>query len=87
MYHCHILEHEDNGMMGQFTVELHGGQIQASLIAGALRMACFRRHASPGLIFPSDCGSRDPRPQWCVGADSKTHILCTIRTMAVPQCS
>jgi blue copper oxidase len=20
MYHCHILEHEDNGMMGQFTV-------------------------------------------------------------------
>ena len=21
MYHCHILEHEDNGMMGQFTVE------------------------------------------------------------------
>lgn len=19
MYHCHILEHEDNGMMGQFT--------------------------------------------------------------------
>ena len=21
MYHCHILEHEDSGMMGQFTVE------------------------------------------------------------------
>jgi blue copper oxidase len=21
MYHCHILEHENNGMMGQFTVE------------------------------------------------------------------
>ena len=21
MYHCHILEHEDNGMMGQFVVE------------------------------------------------------------------
>ena len=21
MYHCHILEHEDAGMMGQFTVE------------------------------------------------------------------
>ena len=21
MYHCHILEHEDNGMMGQFKVE------------------------------------------------------------------
>jgi bilirubin oxidase len=21
MYHCHILEHEDNGMMGQFTVK------------------------------------------------------------------
>jgi len=21
MFHCHILEHEDNGMMGQFTVE------------------------------------------------------------------
>ena len=21
MYHCHILEHEDLGMMGQFTVE------------------------------------------------------------------
>ena len=21
MYHCHILEHEDNGMMGQFSVE------------------------------------------------------------------
>jgi FtsP/CotA-like multicopper oxidase with cupredoxin domain len=21
MYHCHILEHEDMGMMGQFTVE------------------------------------------------------------------
>jgi FtsP/CotA-like multicopper oxidase with cupredoxin domain len=21
MYHCHILEHEDNGMMGQFRVE------------------------------------------------------------------
>ena len=20
MYHCHILEHEDRGMMGQFTV-------------------------------------------------------------------
>jgi FtsP/CotA-like multicopper oxidase with cupredoxin domain len=20
MYHCHILEHEDSGMMGQFTV-------------------------------------------------------------------
>jgi FtsP/CotA-like multicopper oxidase with cupredoxin domain len=20
MYHCHILEHEDNGMMGQFVV-------------------------------------------------------------------
>ncbi len=20
MYHCHFLEHEDNGMMGQFTV-------------------------------------------------------------------
>jgi blue copper oxidase len=20
MYHCHMLEHEDNGMMGQFTV-------------------------------------------------------------------
>ena len=20
MYHCHILEHEDNGMMGQFLV-------------------------------------------------------------------
>jgi len=20
MYHCHILEHEDGGMMGQFTV-------------------------------------------------------------------
>jgi len=20
MYHCHILEHEDNGMMGQFMV-------------------------------------------------------------------
>jgi blue copper oxidase len=20
MFHCHILEHEDNGMMGQFTV-------------------------------------------------------------------
>jgi len=20
MYHCHILEHEDAGMMGQFTV-------------------------------------------------------------------
>jgi blue copper oxidase len=20
MYHCHILEHEDHGMMGQFTV-------------------------------------------------------------------
>ncbi|MBU2536964.1 MAG: multicopper oxidase domain-containing protein, partial [Proteobacteria bacterium] len=21
MYHCHVLEHEDNGMMGQFRVE------------------------------------------------------------------
>jgi len=21
MYHCHFLEHEDTGMMGQFTVE------------------------------------------------------------------
>jgi len=21
MYHCHFLEHEDAGMMGQFTVE------------------------------------------------------------------
>ena len=21
MYHCHILEHEDNGMMGQFKVD------------------------------------------------------------------
>ena len=21
MYHCHILEHEDNGVMGQFFVE------------------------------------------------------------------
>jgi len=21
MYHCHILEHEDNGMMGQFLVK------------------------------------------------------------------
>ena len=21
MYHCHILEHEDHGMMGQFSVE------------------------------------------------------------------
>ncbi|MEL7271712.1 MAG: multicopper oxidase domain-containing protein [Bacteroidota bacterium] len=21
MYHCHILEHEDAGMMGQFTVK------------------------------------------------------------------
>ncbi|MEC1387419.1 MULTISPECIES: multicopper oxidase domain-containing protein [Lactobacillales] len=21
MYHCHILEHEDNGMMGQVLVE------------------------------------------------------------------
>ncbi|RKX77065.1 MAG: hypothetical protein DRP49_02535 [Spirochaetes bacterium] len=21
MYHCHLLEHEDNGMMGQFLIE------------------------------------------------------------------
>jgi FtsP/CotA-like multicopper oxidase with cupredoxin domain len=21
MYHCHILEHEDRGMMGQFVIE------------------------------------------------------------------
>ena len=25
MYHCHILEHEENGMMGQVNVVLTGG--------------------------------------------------------------
>lgn len=26
MYHCHLLQHEDNGMMGQFVVVERGGQ-------------------------------------------------------------
>ena len=27
MYHCHIMEHEDNGMMGQFLVVEEPGQL------------------------------------------------------------
>jgi hypothetical protein len=26
MYHCHLLQHEDNGMMGQFVVVRRGEQ-------------------------------------------------------------
>lgn len=38
MYHCHILSHEDNGMMGQFTVE---PPAPLSLSATAADVSCF----------------------------------------------
>ena len=42
--------------------------MQTSLVADALRMAWFRRHSGPGLIFHSDRGSQSAavssRPRW-----------------------
>jgi hypothetical protein len=35
MFHCHILEHEDRGMMGQFVVVEEGGRPNV-----ARRLAC-----------------------------------------------
>lgn len=35
MYHCHMLYHEDNGMMGQFVITEPGGAPAASIGAGA----------------------------------------------------
>lgn len=29
MYHCHLLQHEDDGMMGQFVVLGEGDQVGA----------------------------------------------------------
>ena len=34
MYHCHLLRHEDEGMMGQFVVVAQGGHADESMIAG-----------------------------------------------------
>lgn len=34
MYHCHLLRHEDEGMMGQFVVVQPGEQADPSMIAG-----------------------------------------------------
>ena len=31
MYHCHVLEHEDMGMMGQFVVIDRGTEAQVSV--------------------------------------------------------
>src|SRR5699024_4719470 len=34
MYHCHLLRHEDEGLMAQFVVVQPGGQADPSMIAG-----------------------------------------------------
>ena len=34
MYHCHIMEHEDNGMMGQFLVVEEPEQLSAKNLPG-----------------------------------------------------
>lgn len=35
MYHCHILYHEDSGMMGQFVVVEPGTEDQTPLVIAA----------------------------------------------------
>ncbi len=44
MYHCHILRHEDNGMMGQFVVVEPGteGTVATTLTGGDHRGAGHR---------------------------------------------
>uniref|UniRef100_UPI0023F439E8 multicopper oxidase domain-containing protein n=1 Tax=Ruania albidiflava TaxID=366586 RepID=UPI0023F439E8 len=37
MYHCHLLRHEDEGLMGQFVVVTPGQEADPSLISGADR--------------------------------------------------
>lgn len=48
MYHCHILQHEDAGMMGQFTITPGGGSTAPTAGASPPGLPAGRRSRPPG---------------------------------------
>jgi FtsP/CotA-like multicopper oxidase with cupredoxin domain len=60
VYHCHILEHEDGGMMGTIRVETKNGHSDASNSVGqAKHRLCGQEHSASESVHPSD--RRDKR--------------------------